>query len=116
MKNSHKSYGFTLIELMIIIAILTILTMIITRGGCGCASSREEAEVEARQYAHDLGFEVKGISCANRDTDGDGYVSCTLSVTKDGKETIQPIECAARYTYNNNGCRIPKMNTYGRWQ
>ena len=59
---------------------------------------------EAREYAAQLGMNVKGVSCAKLDTDGDGYVSCSIN-TGTG---LVPVECAAAFTIND-GCRVPKL-------
>lgn len=61
------------------------------------------ARTQANQWSTQLGIQAKGVTCAGRDTDGDGYVSCTVA-DLDGK--IHHIECAS-YTYNS-GCRAPK--------
>lgn len=47
-------------------------------------------------------------TCATYDSDGDGYVSCTLVMhDPDGKTHLEAFECAGSYTLND-GCRIPK--------
>lgn len=78
--------------------------------GIGCIDHRPTAEAEARTWAKQMfGNDTVNISCASRDTDNDGYVSCTVSTrnTK-GDVTLHPIECAAMFTWND-GCRAPKM-------
>lgn len=105
MKN-RVSRGFTLIELIIVVAVIGVLVGLVGIGVTKCSSSQGTAEEEARAYASKMGMEIKGLSCMNRDTDGDGYVSCTLNVVeKDGKTTPVPIECAAKWSYNNEGCK-----------
>lgn len=42
--------------------------------------------------------------CQQRDTDGNGYVSCTIVV--EGQDRPIAIECADRYSIGNNGCRM----------
>ncbi len=65
-------------------------------------SSRELATGEAKQYAADMGYEVLGISCTDIDSDGDGYVTCSVRVKGD----TQPLDlqCAAKATLNT-GCK-----------
>jgi hypothetical protein len=62
----------------------------------------------ARAYVHRLhgdSVTVNGVVCVNRDTDGDGYVSCDVSVTfaEEGRQTLS-LECAAPLSLND-GCK-----------
>lgn len=65
-----------------------------------------KAEKQAREWVTDMGFSKDAhVSCVNRDTDGDGYVSCTI---KQG-DNLTFIECVGSdYTWNE-GCRAPKL-------
>jgi hypothetical protein len=47
------------------------------------------------------------VECVDRDSNGDGYVSCT--VFRPGKPPIG-IECASGFSINN-GCRMPKLSS-----
>lgn len=107
--------GLTLIELMIVVGIVGIIAaLLIFFVFRGCSSSRSTAEDEARAYAKSMGIEIFGVSCMNRDTDGDGYVSCSLSTKdKNGTPTVTPIECASRWQMNNDGCKVPIMPMRG---
>jgi type II secretory pathway pseudopilin PulG len=101
--------------LLIVVAILGIILAIAGFGVTRCSSSQSTAEEEARAYALKMGMNIKGLSCMNRDTDGDGYVSCTLNVVeKDGRETPVPIECAAKWSYNNDGCKEAILGGFRR--
>jgi prepilin-type N-terminal cleavage/methylation domain-containing protein len=114
MKN-RISRGFTLIELIIVMSILGFIVALAGFIFKSCSSSRNTAEEEARVYASKMGMTLKGVSCMNRDTDDDGYVSCTLNVIeKDGKENSIPIECAAKWSYNNDGCREAILGGFRR--
>lgn len=70
---------------------------------------KSTAEDEAREYAQELNLELEAVSCVKQDTDGDGYVSCTLKL-KDG-QTL-PRECAGAYNLNS-GCREQKLKMPG---
>lgn len=67
------------------------------------------AEGEAKAFANELGLPMKTVTCRTKDTDGDGYVSCTFML-EDG--STDDYECAgARSTGNlirNSGCRKAK--------
>jgi hypothetical protein len=109
--RSRVSRGFTAIELIIIVALFGVFSVLVGMQVITCASSQGLAEEEARNYAAKMRLTLKGVSCMNRDTDGDGYVSCTLNVVeKDGSTSLVPIECAAKWTYNNEGCKEAFVN------
>lgn len=63
-------------------------------------------EESAREYAASLKLELEAVSCVKQDTDGDGYVSCTLKLA-DGE--MKQVECAGAMNLNI-GCRDPKIN------
>lgn len=113
--KSRVSRGFTLVELIIAIAVLGLIAVLVGSWLTKCSSSRDEAEEEARSYAQKMGMEIKGVSCMNLDTDDNGYVSCTLNVIeKDGKTSPVPIECASKWSFNNDGCREALVNGFRR--
>jgi prepilin-type N-terminal cleavage/methylation domain-containing protein len=108
--TNNKSRGFTLIELLIVVAIIGIIGVVVIGFIFrSCSGSQGTAESEARKYGTSLGLEVKGVSCTNRDTDGDGYVSCSISYTDNGKISIMPVECASRWQINNSGCKAQNL-------
>lgn len=78
---------------------------------CFSCSHRSAAEAEAREWASSMyPRRDHAVSCVGADTDGDGYVSCTVVV--DGGDP-KPLECAGRWTWNS-GCRVPKAMLQGR--
>jgi hypothetical protein len=79
--------------------------------GCGYHEHQQAtATHEAQQWAAAMGYEPMGIVCADRDSDGDGYVSCALRVA--GAEQPVQIECAGALNFAS-GCRIPKIRLNG---
>lgn len=58
---------------------------------CACGDV-EVAKGYARSYASDLGYSVIGVACTGTDSDGDGYISCTVRV-KDDEPLI--LQCAS---------------------
>lgn len=109
MKQKAHTRGLTLVELMFIVAIVGIVAMCVFAASCSGPEQKNAAKKEAAQWAKELGIEFTGISCADYDSDNDGYVSCTLAM-KSG-ETKQ-IECRGAYSIGH-GCRDPKLNIRG---
>jgi hypothetical protein len=91
---------------MITITIVAVFIGIIFSAACSGTEQKNTAKREATQWAKDLGLDFTGISCADYDSDHDGYVSCTLAM-KNG-ETKQ-IECRGAYSIGH-GCRDPKFS------
>lgn len=63
----------------------------------------DNAENSARDWAHGVQGST-GVKCTSYDTDGDGYVSCTIF-----RESGDPlfVECGSGLMLNE-GCRAPK--------
>lgn len=98
--------GFTLAELLIVLAIVGVfLAVIFSRVACVGETQTAAAKSEARSWARELGLQTTGVACANIDSDGDGYVSCTIAL-KDG--STKQIECRGAYA-PGHGCREPKL-------
>lgn len=110
MSNYYGSSGVdTTHAAIIIVGIILVLGFGVAR--CATSVSGEDqttAENEARDFARKLGLKTTGVSCAKTDSDGDGYVSCTLSVEQaNGESKVEAIECARALTIND-GCRMQK--------
>ena len=73
-----------------------------------CAQNTIPPEVAAQKFVDDLGIKIQGRpNCAGRDTDNDGYVTCTVNLG-DGK--LQSLQCAA--LNDPSGCDPTKNSAY----
>lgn len=112
-KTLRKSRGVTLVEILILVAISCVLGfgVLALLGGTGCNRGegiRQEAKAGAEAWAQSMGLTPVAINCVPQDSDGDGYVACTISTkNKAGDIQIHSVECAAGWTWNE-GCRLPK--------
>ena len=70
-------------------------------------TNHDSAKEAAAEYAAELKIDVRAISCVGMDSDGDGYVSCTIMPKAEGSDPIQ-VECTG--VSLNSGCRFPKAN------
>jgi hypothetical protein len=66
----------------------------------GCTIDGIDAKPAARLWAAEMGYKTQGVSCAESDSDWDGYVSC--SVNAEGQDPIS-IECGYSYRI---GCKM----------
>lgn len=64
----------------------------------------DKARSEAASWTKEMGIKDATVSCVNLDSDGDGYVSCT--VNNNGQ--LIPLECARAYSFQS-GCRVQKL-------
>jgi hypothetical protein len=97
------------IQVIIVVVVLLIAgaVWVAKRSSAESGADQVSAEEEAKKWAAKLGMDVKGLSCVKTDSDGDGYVSCTIA-TEDGK--THAVECTSAWT-RNAGCRTPKLRT-----
>lgn len=78
------------------------ITILIALSGCGL--DHEKAAAEAQDFATNvLRFKQPFVTCQGYDSDGDGYVSCT--VVDGATNDREAIECYAAVSWND-GCRI----------
>jgi prepilin-type N-terminal cleavage/methylation domain-containing protein len=100
-KSSNE--GLTLIELLIGIVIgstvVAALVWVITSANRYTGTTPEEY---LQEFSHTA--DITPIGCASRDTDGDGYISCTArdNVTKQ----LIDVQCAS--SPFNSGCKLSK--------
>lgn len=73
--------------------------LILVLGLVGCTVAPVDAKPEARRWAAEMGYTVKGVSCAGRDSDGDGYVSCSINTETEALA----VEC--NYLFGD-GCKL----------
>lgn len=105
MKKHKRMYGFTLFELAIGLFVLCMIVGVAV-GLLGTGAPARSSH--ATGYAHDWARRFKGwstpvVNCMGDDSDGNGYVSCTIG---DGRGAVEQIECAANTIIEvNTGCR-----------
>jgi len=81
------------------------LILLLALSGCAITGAhKEEAEKQAHLWANKMELKDPKIHCVSDDSDGDGYVSCTIL----SQDKIHSIECTGAFTLND-GCRAPKL-------
>ena len=82
----------------------TILFITVSFGGCQCQDAAE-AERAAKEFAKKVPGATGDVSCAQTDSDDDGYCSCTV-FRQDG--STLPINCGCeKYCFNcARGCKV----------
>ena len=78
----------------------------------GCLEDPVKLQTQAKEFATSMGYDVKGLSCMNTDSNNDGYVSCAVNV---GMQEPLQIECASMYSIIRSGCRLVKINMLRRF-
>ena len=69
---------------------------------------KEVAEESAALYAKKMVPGFTGVDCVNQDTDGDGYVSCSIA-TPSGIVAVDCVGAQSPWTFpKNTGCRPAK--------
>lgn len=108
-------HGFTLLELLITVAMLAIIVSVavVSSGGAFGRGSAEGAEKNARAHAAQMGWEVAGVACVDRDTDHDGYIGCSVAVRErrvESSTTERVLECGSGAWRAPRGCKaaMPK--------
>lgn len=79
----------------------------------GCLENPSDLETQAKEFGVSMGYDVKGVSCMNYDSDNDGYVSCAVNI---GMQEPLQIECASTYSILSRGCRMVKVSVKGLYR
>lgn len=110
----HRQAGFTLIELLIVVAIIAIIAAITIPVLVGMGrGSGANAQRELDAYAKALRYDVVAATCAGIDSDGDGYVSCTLRYRDGDRTATEAVECASGASFTRTtGCRLAQPKVY----
>lgn len=94
--------GFTLLDILIGIALVGILVAVIISIFIRFQSPMATPEELLQEFSHNAN--ITPIGCSDKDTDWDGYVSCTArdNITKQ----LVDVQCAS--SYFNSGCKLSK--------
>jgi hypothetical protein len=101
---------------IILIAIGLLLIVVVLGARCVASVSGADhthAEKQAREWAERNLAPGLTVECARVDSDGDGYISCTVFQRR--ADIIEPIaiECARALSWND-GCRMQKPGSSRR--
>jgi prepilin-type N-terminal cleavage/methylation domain-containing protein len=100
-----QNKGFTLLEMMIVLFLLALIASIamIVVSKMVTVFQKSPITLEyAKKFAGELGDTIIKVDCVDRDTNGNGYVTCTIF--RKEKDPLS-IECASRWSFNT-GCKI----------
>jgi hypothetical protein len=100
--------GLTMIELVLGIAILALFGIGLSRQAC--RQDQDNINRQAYSFAQGLGYKLREGSqpmCQDYDSDGDGYVSCTVAV--EGAQQPIAIECKSDWAFGT-GCRMQRLS------
>ena len=107
--KSQPETGITLGEVLAVIVVGGIVASIgfsAINSGFG-STAKEKAEAALIEYSQAAG--LNPINCVARDTDGDGYVSCSAKDPERG--SIVALQCAS--SWGNEGCKVATPRIYG---
>lgn len=101
-------------------SVLLFASVLSSMAACGYINGKGDADKFAEQFIDDNfpGAVATSHQCQSRDTDGNGYVTCSVSVQWDAsspRREVVPLECAVNRAgngCNNEGCR--PLAVFGR--
>lgn len=99
-----RESGLTLGELLICVAVVLIIGSAVIGGIGSCGADYAAALKAATEYADNLG-EIKSLTCASQDSDGDGYCSCDL-ITEKGEILTLDCGCQRYGCVKARGCKL----------
>lgn len=99
----------TVLSVSVIGALLIGSILVSNWGATLTGSNHTLAQEEALAFAKEMKFKVQGVHCTQTDTEGLGYISCTLAVEGSNGVHLEPIECARAHSFNK-GCRVRSIN------
>ena len=68
---------------------------------------KQAAEAAGERWAHTMmgaAYETR-VACSDTDSDGDGYIDCTITATRRGDTQLLDVECSGALAVAG-GCRI----------
>lgn len=106
----NKQKGLTLVELIIIVAIVGVLGAILFGSLRGCSVDVDAAQQAADEFKDNVPGAINAV-CVAQDSDNDGYCSCTVF----RKEGLDPMAlecgCETACIRCSRGCKmaLPKF-------
>lgn len=94
---------------LLVVAVLLFVAVMAWNAGTASTTHEHAGELAARWVHESFTPEearTARVSCQATDSDHNGYVSCTLNITRNGEEQLIPIECNAYVVLNyGDTCR-----------
>lgn len=106
----RNNKGFTIVEMIIVLAMFAIVGAVAFRGCIRSNSGAmgEQAEQNARHWVASMysDWQIAGVQAISVDSDGDGYCSTTVRLTREDQEQMLALDCRCSLFRQNDGCRL----------